>query len=87
MSQVLRGWSFVSHPRHMRCARREMSFLITSSEPISFRIVRRKEMRTRALHGGSWLDVADYCKSADRNANGPGNCHFHVGFRLGKRKR
>ncbi len=36
----------------------------------------------RVLRGGSWDDYAQYCRSAYRSDDSPGNRYFNVGFRL-----
>ncbi len=41
-----------------------------------------KEGLARVFRGGSWGSGAQYCRSAYRNYNAPGNRNDNVGFRL-----
>jgi len=36
----------------------------------------------RVVRGGSWVNVADPCRVADRSGSLPGNRHYQVGFRI-----
>ena len=36
----------------------------------------------RVKRGGSWNNNAQYCRSANRNNNSPGNRNNNLGFRL-----
>jgi formylglycine-generating enzyme required for sulfatase activity len=36
----------------------------------------------RVNRGGCWLNTADFCRSANRLRNSPGNRYFNLGFRL-----
>ncbi|WP_410001148.1 formylglycine-generating enzyme family protein [Stieleria sp. JC731] len=36
----------------------------------------------RVVRGGSWINSAQNCRSAYRNANDPGNRNNNLGFRL-----
>ena len=38
--------------------------------------------RKRVLRGGSWINNARNLRSAQRNANDPGNRNHNIGFRL-----
>jgi Sulfatase-modifying factor enzyme 1 len=39
------------------------------------------------LRGGSWINNARNCRSANRNANDPGNRNDNIGFRLARAHR
>ena len=36
----------------------------------------------RVLRGGSWVHIAQYCRSADRDSFGPDYRYYNIGFRL-----
>ncbi len=41
----------------------------------------------RVIRGGSWLNHADNCRSAQRNARHPGNRNDNLGFRLARARK
>ena len=45
---------------------------------------RKKAAAKRVVRGGSWIDNARNCRSANRNANHPGKRNHNMGLRLAR---
>lgn len=57
--------------------------------PIGYAVRRGRgeKQARRVLRGGSWINNARNCRSANRNANDPGNRDDNIGFRLARAHR